>query len=120
MELPKQVVVCEVGLRDGLQNEKKILTVAEKLEMIHRLEQAGVKVIEVGSFMHPKAVPQMANTDEVYRNLTQLEGVEYRALVANLKGVERGGCGQKPGHENTIVKKNEIHQRANHCRADIV
>ncbi len=106
MQLPKEVVICEVGLRDGLQNEKKILSVAEKLEMIHRLEKAGVKVIEVGSFMHPKAVPQMANTDEVYRNLEQLDGVEYRALVANLRGVERAiACGCKKVKLNISASK---------------
>ena len=61
IKLASSITVCEVGLRDGMQIEKRILTVEEKLEMIHRLEDAGVRVIEVGSFMHPKAVPQMAN-----------------------------------------------------------
>lgn len=96
MKLAEKITVCEVSLRDGLQIEKTILTVEQKLELIHGLEQAGVKVIEAGSFMSPKAVPQMANTDEVYRRLTQLPGVEYRALVGNLKGVQRAvECGCK-------------------------
>ena len=68
----KQFTGDLVGLRDGMQIEKRILSVDEKLEMIHRLERAGVRVIEVGSFMHPRAVPQMANTDEVFRHLEQL------------------------------------------------
>ena len=94
MKLADKITVCEVGLRDGMQIEKVILTVDEKLSMIHRLEDAGVKVIEVGSFMRPKAVPQMANTDEVFRQLVQKPDVEYRTLVANLKGVERAvACG---------------------------
>lgn len=74
LKLAPSITVCEVGLRDGMQIERKLLTVEEKLEMIHRLEDAGVRVIEVGSFMHPKAVPQMANTDEVFRRLEPREG----------------------------------------------
>lgn len=106
MKLQEKITVCEVGLRDGMQIEKRILTVEEKLELIHALEDAGVKVIEVGSFMHPKAVPQMANTDEVYRRLEQRSGVEYRALVGNLKGVERAiACGCKKVKLNISASK---------------
>lgn len=106
MKLAKQITVCEVGLRDGMQIEKRILTVTEKLEMIHRLEDAGVTVIEVGSFMSPKAVPQMANTDEVFQKLEQKPGVEYRTLVANLKGVERAiRCGCKKVKLNISASK---------------
>lgn len=106
MKLAPGITVCEVGLRDGMQIEKRILTVEEKLEMIHRLEDAGVRVIEVGSFMHPKAVPQMANTDEVFRNLEQRPGVEYRTLVANLKGVQRAiDCGCKKVKLNISASK---------------
>lgn len=85
MELVQNVILCEVGPRDGLQNEKKLLTVEEKVELIEGVAKAGFPVIEVGSFVHPKAVPQMADTDEVFQNLKRKEGVEYRALVANLK-----------------------------------
>lgn len=94
MELVKAVTLCEVGPRDGLQNEKKLLSVEEKLELIEAVADAGFPVIEVGSFVHPKAVPQMANTDEVFRRLHRKEAVQYRALIANLKGVERAvACG---------------------------
>jgi len=94
MEMVKEIVVCEVGLRDGLQNEKTILSVEDKVSIIERLVAAGVKVIEVGSFMSPKAVPQMANTDDVFRAIARREGVQYRALIANEKGVERAAsCG---------------------------
>ncbi len=94
MNLPSSVTFCEVGLRDGLQNDKKILTVDEKLEIINGLVDAGVKVIEVGSFVSPKAVPQMANTDEVFNKLDKNPNVEYRTLIANAKGVERAiACG---------------------------
>jgi hydroxymethylglutaryl-CoA lyase len=106
MNLPKKITICEVGPRDGLQNEDKILTVEEKIEIIDALTDAGYKVIEVGSFMSPKAVPQMASTDDVYKGITMKEGVEYRALVANLKGVQRAiGCGCKKVKLNVSASK---------------
>jgi hydroxymethylglutaryl-CoA lyase len=80
-----------------LQNEPKILTTEEKLKLAEGLINAGFKVIELGSFMSPKAVPQMADTDELFRHFNNVEGVELRALVANKKGVERAincGCGK--------------------------
>lgn len=94
MNIPEEVILCEVGPRDGLQNEKRILTAEEKAELIDLCSDAGYRVIEAGSFVHPKAVPQMADTDEVFGRIKRKEGVEYRALVANLKGVERAkACG---------------------------
>ena len=96
MNYVKEVTLCEVGPRDGLQNEKKLLTVQEKVDLINASAKAGFPVIEVGSFVSPKAVPQMANTDEVFRAIDPLPGVEYRALVANVRGVERAvACGCK-------------------------
>lgn len=113
MKLAEKITVCEVGLRDGLQIEKQILTVEQKLNLLHGLEKAGVKVIEVGSFMSPKAVPQMANTDEVFRCLVQLPGVEYRALVGNVKGVQRAvECGCKKVKLNISASKG-------HCLANL-
>lgn len=96
MNLPSAVTLCEVGLRDGLQNEKTVLATADKLAMLEGLIDAGFKVIEVGSFMHPKAVPQMADTDEVFRAIGERPGVELRALIPNLRGVQRAAdCGCK-------------------------
>lgn len=86
---PQFVTICEVGPRDGLQNEKTRLDVEQKLELIERSTAAGARIIEIGSFVHPKAVPQMADTDEVARRLIRQPDVEYRALVLNLKGMER-------------------------------
>jgi len=86
---PEKVTICEVGLRDGLQNEKKILSVDEKLLLLDMSVDSGIKIIEVGSFVHPKAVPQMADTEELVRRMNRVAGVEYRALVPNLKGLER-------------------------------
>lgn len=92
---PEKVYLCEVGLRDGLQNEKKQLTTDEKVEIIDMLTDAGYPIIEVGSFVNPKAVPQMADTGEVFKRMKRKEGVEYRALIVNAKGVDRAiecGC----------------------------
>lgn len=97
MKLPSSVTLCEVGLRDGLQNEKTILSTDEKVELLKGLIDAGYQVIEVGSFMHPKAVPQMADTDEVYKRIGEVPAdVELRALIPNLRGVQRAiDCGCK-------------------------
>ena len=90
--LPAKIFLCEVGPRDGLQNEKTILSIEQKVELIEAIVDAGARCVEVGSFVHPKAVPSMADTDEVIRKLKKREGVEYRALALNLKGVERAGA----------------------------
>ena len=96
MYFPKQLTLCEVGLRDGLQNEKTLLSTDQKVALAKSLVEAGFPVIELGSFTHPKAVPQMAETDEVFRRLGSPEGVELRALVPNLRGVQRAiDCGCK-------------------------
>lgn len=93
--LPKKITLCEVGLRDGLQNEPVILSLDQKVRLVQALLAAGFKVIELGSFMHPKAVPQMAETDALFQRIKRPEHVEFRALVANKRGVERAiqsGC----------------------------
>lgn len=94
MNYPKNIVICEVGLRDGLQNESKILTVEEKVTLVDMLTDAGFSTVEVGSFVSPKAVPQMANTDDVYKKIHKKAGIEYRSLIANARGVDRAiACG---------------------------
>ncbi len=106
MKLPKKVVLCEVGPRDGLQNEKKCVTIDKKVELINLVSEAGYKIIEVGSFVSPRAVPQMADTDDVFKKIKMKEGVEYRALVANVKGVERAiMCGCKKVKLNVSASK---------------
>ena len=92
MNWPAKVIVCEVGPRDGLQNEKRLLSVEQKVDLIEKSVQAGAKIVEIGSFVHPKAVPQMADTDEVARRMRREPGVEYRALVMNQKGLERAAA----------------------------
>ena len=96
MNLPEKVSICEVGLRDGLQNEKVIPSTDDKVELLKACIDAGYSVIEVGSFMHPKKVPQMADTDEVIKRIGNVEGVELRALIPNVRGVQRAiDCGCK-------------------------
>lgn len=89
MIFPKKVSICEVGPRDGLQNEKTILSINDKADLINSAIDAGYKIIEVGSFVHPKAIPALADTDEVFKMINKKEDVEFRVLITNLKGVER-------------------------------
>ena len=77
MNQPLQITLCEVGLRDGLQNEAVCIDTNEKISLVRSLIAAGFKVIEVGSFMHPKAVPQMADTDAVFKALGDLLGLQH-------------------------------------------
>lgn len=94
MKLPSSITLCEVGLRDGLQNEQQILSTQEKLALLLGLIDAGFSVIEAGSFMNPKAVPQMADTDALFKAAGTIPGVRLRALAANLHGLERAAaCG---------------------------
>jgi hydroxymethylglutaryl-CoA lyase len=83
------VEIFEVGPRDGLQNEKRIIPAAEKIALIDALSGAGFRRIEVASFVSPRWVPQMADGAEVLAGITRAEGVRYAALTPNLKGYER-------------------------------
>ncbi len=83
------VTIVEVGPRDGLQNEKQSLSSAIKIELIHRLGNCGVPVIEAGSFVSPKWVPQMADSGTVMSGLTPRAGTRYPVLVPNMEGFER-------------------------------
>lgn len=82
------VSIFEVGPRDGLQNEKNAIDVVDKVAMIDALSQTGLRKIEAGSFVSPKWVPQMANSDEVFARLSRVDGVTYSALTPNRKGLE--------------------------------
>jgi len=77
-----------VGPRDGLQNEKQPVPAAVKIELVHRLQQAGLKEVEVTSYVSPKWVPQMADNHEVMQGITRVPGVRYSVLTPNLKGWE--------------------------------
>jgi hydroxymethylglutaryl-CoA lyase len=86
--LPEAVKLVEVGPRDGLQNEQKTVSKELKIALIDDLGAAGLKVIEAGSFVSPKWVPQMAGTAEVLAGITPLAGVSYPVLVPNKKGLD--------------------------------
>lgn len=86
--LPAQVKIVEVGPRDGLQNEKEIIPVEVKVELINRLTAAGFPNIEAASFVSPKWVPQMATSNEVMQQIQRKSGVIYSALVPNMQGLE--------------------------------
>ncbi|HUC65007.1 MAG TPA: hydroxymethylglutaryl-CoA lyase [Stellaceae bacterium] len=88
MQLPQQVRMVEVGPRDGLQNEAQIVPMATKVALIERLAEAGLAVVEAGSFVSPKWIPQMADTAEVLTRLRRRPGVSYPVLVPNMKGFE--------------------------------
>ncbi len=92
--LPESVRLVEVGPRDGLQNEPQVVPTDAKVAFVEALADAGLRWIEVGSFVRPDRVPQMADTEEVFRRLPPREGVVYLALVPNLRGLERAlRCG---------------------------
>ena len=88
MNLPQQVRLVEVGPRDGLQNERQPISVADKVRLVNDLSAAGLSYIEVGSFVSPKWVPQMAGSAEVFAQIERKAGVTYAALTPNLKGLE--------------------------------
>lgn len=87
--LTNSVRIVEVGPRDGLQNEAAPLSMETKLRLIELLAQAGLKIIEAGSFVNPRWVPQMAGSDELFARLDLNNGIHYTALTPNIKGLER-------------------------------
>ena len=88
MSLPSHVRLVEVGPRDGLQNEAQPISVADKVRLVDALSAAGLSYIEVGSFVSPKWVPQMAGSAEVFAQIQRTPGVTYGALAPNLRGFE--------------------------------
>ncbi|AVO55316.1 hydroxymethylglutaryl-CoA lyase [Ectopseudomonas mendocina] len=88
MTLPHSVRLVEVGPRDGLQNEKQPISVADKVRLTDDLTAAGLSYVEVGSFVSPKWVPQMAGSAEVFAGIQRKPGVTYAALAPNMRGLE--------------------------------
>ncbi|MBV9487402.1 MAG: hydroxymethylglutaryl-CoA lyase [Frankiaceae bacterium] len=110
-DLPATVSVREVGPRDGLQNEAPVPTAA-KVELVNALSTTGVRRIEAVSFVHPKAIPQMADADEVWQQITRNDEVRYSALVPNLRGAHRAlGSGFK--EIEVVVSASDTHNRKN-------
>ncbi|BFT31638.1 hydroxymethylglutaryl-CoA lyase [Alteromonas sp. D210916BOD_24] len=90
MALKEKITINDVGPRDGLQNQKKQLTVKQRLSLINALVDAGLPAIEVGALVSPKAVPAMAGTDEIVRQLSHQDSVAYSVLIPNERGFTTG------------------------------
>ncbi|MBL23061.1 MAG: hydroxymethylglutaryl-CoA lyase [Rhodospirillaceae bacterium] len=88
MAFPKKVKIVEVGPRDGLQNEAEIVPLEVKVELIERLGEAGVSIMEAGSFVSPKWIPQMADTADVLARVPRRSDVTYSVLTPNMKGFD--------------------------------
>ena len=87
--LPRRIKICEVGPRDGLQNESSIVSVADKVRYIDLLSAAGAPIVEATSFVSPKAIPQLADADDVFARIEKRPGVTYLVLVPNDRGLDR-------------------------------
>ncbi|WP_432049612.1 hydroxymethylglutaryl-CoA lyase [Verrucosispora sp. NA02020] len=110
-ELPTSVSIREVGPRDGLQNEDPIPTGA-KVRLLDALSRTGVRRIEAVSFVHPRAIPQMADADEVWQRAAKVDGVRYSALVPNSKGAQRALAAGFTEIE-VVVSASDTHNRRN-------
>jgi len=112
MKMPRSVTICEVSLRDGLQNENRTLTARQKLSVLSFITDAGISVVEVGSFVSTRAVPQMANTAELFSIIQKSPNIEHRALVVNPKGLSLA-AESGVSHINISVSASQTHQLKN-------
>jgi len=110
--LPRKIDIHEVALRDGIQNEKKIVSTDVKLKVINDLIECGIRRIEVSSFVNPRLVPQMADAEEVWSRISRRNGVVYAALVLSEKGLDRAIRCKVP-HVGIYVSASETHSRKN-------
>ena len=110
--LPAFVSVREVGPRDGLQNEDIVLSTEQKIALINALNATGLKHIEVGSFVNPRYVPQMADTAEVFSRIQRLPDVVYSAIAPNLKGAQHA-IAAKADAVQVFLSTSESHNRSN-------
>ncbi len=112
MQVPERVTICEVGSRDGFQIEPDFIPTEQKIEVVNLLSEAGVPRIEVTSFVHPKAVPQLRDAEAVMASIRRRPGTRYAALVPNDKGAARAvDAGVDVIH--TVVSASESHNLAN-------
>ena len=112
MKYPSKVKLVDVGPRDGLQNEKAPVPAAVKIELVHRLQDAGLSEIEVASFVSPKWVPQMADGTEVMAGINRKPGVRYSVLTPNMKGFE-AALGSKPDEVVVFASASEAFSQRN-------
>ena len=119
MYLPHRILIREVGPRDGLQNENKFITTADKTKFVHLLAQTGVRNIEVTSFVNPRAVPQMSDAGELWKLLPPASDVTFSALAFNLNGVERAiRAGVKSVVVNISASESINRQHSNKTREE--
>jgi hydroxymethylglutaryl-CoA lyase len=112
MTTPRAVTITDVALRDGLQNHDAVVPTAAKMQLIDLLLGAGMKSIEVGSFVHPGLLPQMADAEEIYQRLPDAPGVTFSALVPNVRGAHRAiAAGAKD--VRLVMSVSEGHSRSN-------
>jgi len=116
MNLPKEISIVEVGPRDGFQNERQFIPTDQKIKIINALSRTGLKNIQATSFVHPKAVPQLADAEEVMSRIDRIPGISYRILTPNMKGVQRA-IPFKPDKINLMMSVSESHNRANGNRS---
>ncbi|MHB8511025.1 MAG: hydroxymethylglutaryl-CoA lyase [Actinomycetota bacterium] len=111
--LPESVTIVEVGPRDGLQNESENVPTEAKVAFVDKLSQSGLTHVEVSAFVSPKAIPQLADAEEVFKRVTRKPGVVYSALVPNEKGYERAveTCGL--GDIAVFLSASETHNQNN-------
>jgi hydroxymethylglutaryl-CoA lyase len=110
--LPQHVSIREVGPRDGLQNEDVILTTDQKVRLINGLSTTGLELIEVGAFVRPQNVPQMADTAEVFARITRSPGIVYSAIVPNVVGAKRAVAAGADAVQ-VFLSASESHNRSN-------
>jgi hydroxymethylglutaryl-CoA lyase len=109
-----RLYVNDVAVRDGFQIEKRFVPTATKVELVNQLARTGLHRIEVTSFVSPKAVPALADADQVLAGIDRVPGVTYVALVPNLRGVHNAAAtARKPDEVNAVVSASETHNRAN-------
>ena len=109
---PQRVFLHDVAMRDGLQAEAVFVPTDAKVEFINRLSRTGLARIEVTSFTSPKAIPMLADADEVMRRIDRVPGVEYTVLVPNVRGVERA-LASPPDEFNLVMSCSETHNLTN-------
>ena len=112
MHLPPRVTICEVGPRDGLQNEARNVPTPDKIRLIEALADAGIQRMEATSFVAPKWIPNLADAGEVMAGIRRQTGVTYAALVPNLKGLERA-LAARVDEAVIFLSASESHSRKN-------
>jgi len=112
MHLPPRVTICEVGPRDGLQNEARNVPTPDKIRLIEALADAGIQRMEATSFVAPKWIPNLADAGEVLGGIRRRPGVTYAALVPNLKGLERA-LAARVDEAVIFLSASESHSRKN-------